>query len=95
MSKIAKGRSAKSVVFRGAKEKTYTGLQKSDLRKNRLGRIATKKSHLAGYIKYNNIISWNLSFQQAREEWEPRHAGRDGVRVGHHITSGMSGSEGA
>merc|ERR1711869_193910 len=31
VSKIAKGKRAKAVVFHGTKEKTYTGLTKSDL----------------------------------------------------------------
>ena len=30
-SKIAKGKKAKKLVFRGIKEKTYTGLTKNDL----------------------------------------------------------------
>merc|ERR1712182_128675 len=34
VSKIAKGKNCRAVVFRGTKEKTYTGLTKGDLMKN-------------------------------------------------------------
>merc|ERR1712193_574276 len=44
VSKIAKGSHAKSVVFRGTKAKTTGGLTKSDLVKNKNGKIVSKKS---------------------------------------------------
>merc|ERR1711964_617665 len=43
VSKIAKGRYAKALVFRGSKEKTYTGLKASDLVKSKSGKIVSKK----------------------------------------------------
>merc|ERR1712066_1098818 len=48
VSKVAKGKYARASVFRGTKEKTYTGLKKSDLMKNKAGKIVTKKSHNRG-----------------------------------------------
>ncbi|CAE7405675.1 Klhl12, partial [Symbiodinium necroappetens] len=39
LSKIAQGKRAKLAVFKGSKEKTYTGLHKTDLMKNKSGRI--------------------------------------------------------
>ena len=48
VSKIAKGKRARAVVFNGTKEKTYTGLKKTDLMKTKTGRIVTKKAHAAG-----------------------------------------------
>ena len=48
VSIIAKGKAARSVVFRGTKEKTASGLKKSDLMKSKTGKIVTKKSHAAG-----------------------------------------------
>merc|ERR1719150_719557 len=48
VSKIAKGKRAKSSVFRGTKEKTVGGLKKGDLMKNRNGRIVSKKLHARG-----------------------------------------------
>merc|ERR1712167_435887 len=43
VSKIARGRFAKSVVLRGTKEKTAGGLKKSDLFMNKRGKIVSKK----------------------------------------------------
>merc|ERR1711977_460657 len=43
VSKIAKGRFAKSAVLRGNKEKTSGGLKASDLVKNERGKIVSKK----------------------------------------------------
>ena len=38
ISKIAKGKRARASVFLGDKEKTYTGLKKSDLMKSKTGK---------------------------------------------------------
>merc|ERR1719288_690616 len=43
VSKIGKGKFAKSQVFKGRKEKTVGGLKKSDLTKNKKGRVVSKK----------------------------------------------------
>merc|ERR1719486_145179 len=66
VSKIAKGKFAKAVVFRGTKAKTATGLTKSDLIKNKYGKIVSKKkSQLA---KKNNFIKgWTTAVQKARK----------------------------
>merc|ERR1719408_728817 len=42
VSKIAKGRYAKVLVFRGSKEKTVGGLSASSLTKNKYGRVVSK-----------------------------------------------------
>eukprot|EP00397_Hematodinium_sp_SG-2012_P030369 GEMP01032167.1.p1 GENE.GEMP01032167.1~~GEMP01032167.1.p1 ORF type:complete len:320 (+),score=71.17 GEMP01032167.1:739-1698(+) len=47
-SKIASGKHAKLSVFRGTKEKTSCGLQKSDLVQNKKGRIVSKKVSALG-----------------------------------------------
>merc|ERR1719158_2799635 len=66
VSKIAKGRMAKSVVFRGTKEKTVGGLTKSDLIKNKYGKIGSKKASLRA--KKNNFIKgWTTAVQKARK----------------------------
>merc|ERR1719193_1071620 len=44
VSKIAKGKRAKSSVFRGTKIKTSGGLVKTDLIKSKTGKIVSKKS---------------------------------------------------
>merc|ERR1712199_88091 len=66
VSKIAKGKMAKAVVFRGTKEKTVGGMTKSDLIKNKYGKIVSKKrSQLA---KKNNFIKgWTTAVQKARK----------------------------
>merc|ERR1712075_15994 len=67
VSKIAKGRLAKVVVFRGTKAKTYTGLSKTDLVKNKRGKIVTKKQAANGKKAYANIKGWTLAVQKARK----------------------------
>merc|ERR1712097_3506 len=67
VSKIAKGKFARSVVFRGTKAKTYTGLSKSDLVKNKRGKIVTKKQAANGKKAYANIKGWTLAVQKARK----------------------------
>merc|ERR1712164_87321 len=65
-SKIAKGKFARAVVFRGTKEKTATGLTKSDLIKNKFGKIVSKKR--SAFAKKNNFIKgWTTAVQKARK----------------------------
>merc|ERR1711939_979306 len=47
VSKIAKGKFAKVLVFKGKKEKTSSGLKKSDLIKGFGGKIVSKKASAA------------------------------------------------
>merc|ERR1719217_1035476 len=68
VSKIAKGKNSKSVVLRGGKEKTYTGLKKSDLMKTKTGKVVTKKQHAAGKKAFKNIKGWCDAVQKARKE---------------------------
>merc|ERR1719479_813476 len=44
VSVIAKGKRARATVFRGTKEKTQTGLTKTMLVKNKMGKIVSKKA---------------------------------------------------
>merc|ERR1712112_487789 len=44
VSNVAKGKRAKSAVFRGAKAKTSGGLRKSDLVKNKHGKVVSRKA---------------------------------------------------
>merc|ERR1712063_203410 len=69
VSKVAKGRGAKARVFRGLKEKTSTGLTKSALVKNKVGRVVSKKKSAHGKKIYqkNGIAKWIKSVQQARK----------------------------
>merc|ERR1711898_60462 len=67
VSKIAKGTRAKSVVFRGTKAKTYTGLTKNDLTLNKRGKIVSKKKLAAGKKNFAHIKGWTVAVQKARK----------------------------
>ena len=72
VSKIAKGKMARSVVFRGTKAKTAYGLTKPDLMKNKRGKIVSKKqsaahaSHYASF-RYGAFRKWVEACQLARK----------------------------
>merc|ERR1719197_821617 len=68
ISVIAKGKYAKAMVFRGGKEKTASGLKKSDIMKSKTGKLVSKKSHAAGKKAYKNIKGWTDAVQKARKE---------------------------
>merc|ERR1712224_150271 len=66
VSKIAKGRMAKVVVFRGSKAKTVGGLKQTDLMKNSYGKIVSKKRSAAAK-KYGNLKGWISAVKKARK----------------------------
>jgi hypothetical protein len=68
-STIAKGKRGKSSVFRGTKVKTVGGLKKSDLKKNKAGKIVSKKASEAAKKKkgYKKIAAWGAAFKAARK----------------------------
>merc|ERR1719272_1463950 len=70
VSKIAKGRFAKSMVLRGTKEKTSGGLQKDALKKNKKGRIVSKKQSANAKAKYagSGFQKWIVAVAKARKE---------------------------
>merc|ERR1712076_27646 len=63
VSKIAKGKRAKYAVFSGRKEKTKSGLKKSDLMKNKNGKIVTRKSSARG--KKNKFMNAVIAARKA------------------------------
>mmetsp|Transcript_85862 Transcript_85862/g.135577 ORF Transcript_85862/g.135577 Transcript_85862/m.135577 type:complete len:130 (-) Transcript_85862:278-667(-) len=67
VSKIAKGRLAKSVVLRGMKDKTVGGLTRENLMKNKRGKVVSKKSSAFGKRAYKNIQDWVSSVVAARK----------------------------
>merc|ERR1719281_1072317 len=68
VSKIAKGRYAKALVFRGTKAKTYTGLTKGDLVKSKRGKIVSKKQQALGKALYaKHAKAWVSAVQKARK----------------------------
>merc|ERR1711939_1124369 len=68
VTKIARGRFAKVVVFRGNKEKTVGGMKQTDLIKNKRGRIVSKKQAAhAKKVCYANIKPWITAVTKARK----------------------------
>eukprot|EP00397_Hematodinium_sp_SG-2012_P069946 GEMP01124190.1.p1 GENE.GEMP01124190.1~~GEMP01124190.1.p1 ORF type:complete len:128 (+),score=29.13 GEMP01124190.1:3-386(+) len=69
VSKVAHGKLAKAAVFRGLKEKTESGLNKSDLTKNNEGKIVSKKRRAVGQLQYrkNGLGKFNKAVQDARK----------------------------
>merc|ERR1719221_2422878 len=68
VSKIAKGKMARSVVWRGYKEKTLSGLKKTDLTKSSTGKIVSKKQSTNGKKHWQRRIGkWVSAVQKARK----------------------------
>merc|ERR1719213_1558821 len=67
VSKIAKGKLAKAVVLRGSKEKTVGGLTKSDLIRNKTGKIVSKKQSASAKKNFSKTIRpWMQAVKKAR-----------------------------
>merc|ERR1719478_1188543 len=64
VSKFAKGKMAKSVVFRGNKTATTGGLTKANLTKNKNGKIVSKKMSANGKKAYARIKGWILAVKK-------------------------------
>eukprot|EP00811_Abedinium_folium_P017764 NODE_26688_length_541_cov_70.768116.p1 GENE.NODE_26688_length_541_cov_70.768116~~NODE_26688_length_541_cov_70.768116.p1 ORF type:complete len:125 (-),score=39.80 NODE_26688_length_541_cov_70.768116:66-440(-) len=68
VSKVAMGKRAKSSVFSGRKEKTSSGLKKTDLVKNKTGKIVSKKMSLVAKKRYASTIGkWTVAVTKARK----------------------------
>merc|ERR1711869_137396 len=68
VSKIAKGRFAKAMVFRGSKAKTTGGLAASELTKNKSGKIVSKAKSAASKRRFKAALGpWNSAVQKARK----------------------------
>merc|ERR1712146_669447 len=67
VSKIARGRFAKVLVFRGTKAKTVGGLTSEKLIKNKRGKVVSKRQSAAGKRAYGNIKPWTEAFMAARK----------------------------
>ena len=64
VSTIAKGRMAKSQVLKGRKAKTVGGLKASDLKKNKHGKVVSKKQSAAAMKK---LGGWLAAVAKARK----------------------------
>merc|ERR1719456_844151 len=67
VSKVARGRMAKALVFKGSRVKTVGGLTKDSLMKNKRGKIVSKRKNAQGKRNFKNIETWTEAFVQARE----------------------------
>lgn len=69
-SKVARGRGAKARVYRGKKHHTSGGLTKSDLKKNKRGKVVSAKaSARASRSKGAKVISaWGKAVKTARKQ---------------------------
>merc|ERR1719375_830781 len=68
VTKVAKGRMAKVVVFRGSKVKTVGGLKQTDLVKNSRGKIVSKKQSALAKKRYATALKpWITAVQKARK----------------------------
>lgn len=68
VSKVATGKRAWVQLMTGQKEKTRKGLRKSDLMRNKEGRIVSKKRSANGKINFTNIARWVAACKRARDE---------------------------
>merc|ERR1712099_44314 len=70
VSKIAKGKRARAVVFAGGKEKTKSGMTKAALTKSKSGRIVSKKQSTATKKRYagSKAQAWAKACSKARKE---------------------------
>merc|ERR1712061_42971 len=70
VSIIARGRGARAKVFSGRKEKTGTGLTKSELIKNKAGKVVSKKAsaHAKRQWVKNGLKAWADAVKKARKE---------------------------
>merc|ERR1712146_122100 len=62
-----KGQACKAGGFNGTKEKTMSGLKKSDLTKSKSGKIVSKKQSANGKKAYAHIKGWTVAVQKARK----------------------------
>merc|ERR1712110_966822 len=68
VSKIAQGKRAKASVFSGRKEKTSSGLKKTDLVKSKSGKVVSKKMSLVAKKRYASTIGkWTAAVTKARK----------------------------
>mmetsp|Transcript_140184 Transcript_140184/g.447330 ORF Transcript_140184/g.447330 Transcript_140184/m.447330 type:complete len:135 (-) Transcript_140184:147-551(-) len=69
LSKVARGKGAKTKVFKGTKEKTVSGLKKESLTQNKFGKVVSKKSSARAKTNYANsgFKTWIDAVRAARK----------------------------
>merc|ERR1712151_237228 len=70
VSKIAKGKLARAVVFAGGKEKTKSGLTKGKLTKSKSGKIVSRAQSASAKKSYagSKAQAWANALKKARKE---------------------------
>merc|ERR1712187_78386 len=66
-SQVAKGKRAKSSVFRGTKVKTSGGLTKDKLVRNKRGKVVSKAASAAAKKRYSKLAAWGKAVAAARK----------------------------
>jgi len=66
--KIAKGKRAKALVYKGKFVKTVGGLTRDHLTKNKAGKVVSKRLQARGTQTYANIKPWVEAMMKARAE---------------------------
>merc|ERR1712107_881392 len=71
VSKVAKGKRARASVLSGKKEKTMSGLTKDALKKNKAGKIVSKKASAASKKRYatSGAKKWACGQGGAQGAW--------------------------
>mmetsp|Transcript_67860 Transcript_67860/g.201989 ORF Transcript_67860/g.201989 Transcript_67860/m.201989 type:complete len:135 (+) Transcript_67860:112-516(+) len=64
--KIARGRSARALVFSGRREKTVGGVRREGLMRNTRGRIVSKRRNALGKRAFRNVEGWVQAIMEAR-----------------------------
>merc|ERR1712046_479994 len=67
-SLVAKGKRAKSSVWRGTKAKTSGGLTKDKLMKNRHGKVVSKAASAAAKKRCSHLLAWGKAVASARKQ---------------------------
>ena len=69
VSKVARGKRQKSSVFRGTKEKTSGGLKKTDLIRNRRGKVVSRKQSTAARKRAGaRFTKWGQATKKQRRQ---------------------------
>merc|ERR1712228_612095 len=66
-SQVAKGKHAKSVVFRGTKLRTSGGLTKDKLVRNKHGKVVSKAASAATKKRSSELAAWGQAVVAARK----------------------------
>ena len=67
MARRVRVRGSRRQVWNGSRQKTMSGLSKSDFTTNKNGRLVSKKQHAQGKRAYKNIRGWTQAVSKARK----------------------------